>query len=466
MPPYVPHTAPDVRRMLDTVGVPDLDALFADIPAEVRLHRALSLPEGLSEFELTERLTRLSERGMQAVRAVSFLGAGTYDHVVPAALDAIVSRQEFFTAYTPYQPEISQGTLQALFEYQTMICSLTGLPASNASLYDASSAWIEAVRMAAGQTRRSRVLVSGGVHPRAAVAMRTALEPVGIVVDTVPLRAGRTDPDALGAMLANSSSPVAAVLVQSPNFLGYVEDIALYSGLAREAGALTVQGIMDALSLAVLRAPGDSGADIAAGSGQAFGCGLSFGGPAFGFITASDKLLRRLPGRIVGQSVDAEGRRAFVLTLQAREQHIRREKANSNICSNHSLYALRAAAYLALVGPAGLRRIAEDCMRKARLLEAALLRTGLFERITDAPFFREFTLAYRGDPRAFQRSMRSRGYLAGFDLSRLVGRDNPACPGGGMVFCTTEKTSDSDIGRFADAVEAFAAVRPQTGGPV
>ncbi len=465
MPPYIPHTEQDIQRMLDVVGKPTLESLFEDVPPNVRMRRPLDLGTGLSELELTRRMTALADRNTQGGRLVSFIGAGAYDHVVPAAVDAVLSRQEFFTAYTPYQPEISQGTLQALFEYQTMICSLTGLQVSNASLYDASSAYTEAARMAIAQTRRQRVLVSAGIHPNVFQAMKTALGAIGATLETIPLRDGRTDMDTLsGRIRAEASGAAAAIIIQSPNFLGYIEDVDAFSAEAHTVGALMIHGVMDALSLAVLRTPGESGADIAAGSGQCFGGELAFGGPAFGFITTTEKLMRKLPGRIVGQSADVDGRRAFVLTLQAREQHIRREKATSNICSNHSLNALRAAAYLALVGPRGLRRSAEDSMRKARLLEQGLLSTGRFERISNAPYFREFALRCRVDGTVFHREMRKRGSLGGYDLAWLDSPETTGLPRDVHVFCATEKTGEGDIRRFVTEVAALPVLPDSAGG--
>jgi glycine dehydrogenase subunit 1 len=415
-------------------------------------------------MQLSERLESLTARNTTVSNTTSFLGAGAYDAYIPAAVDALASRQEFFTAYTPYQPEISQGTLQALFEYQTEMCSLTGLDVSNASVYDAASAVTEAVRMAITQTRAHRVLIAGGLHPGVLRAVRPVLEAVGAQLTVLPLTGLRTGPDAAAAALdAEPAGTFAAVVVQSPNFLGAVEEVAGFARAAAARGALTIQCVMDALSLAVLRSPGSAGADIAAGSGQGFGSGLSFGGPSFGFLTAREKLLRRLPGRIVGESVDVDGRRAYVLTLQAREQHIRREKATSNICSNHSLYALRAAMYLALVGPAGLRAIAESAMRGARELERGLLSTGLFSRVEEAPFFREFALHCALPPALFHRQMRARGFQPGYDLSGLAPEDCPGAPRDAVLFCVTEKTTGEEIRRFVEAVASVSASRADGG---
>ena len=456
MTSYIPHTPQDIRRMLEVIGLPTLESLFDDVPENVREKRPLALAPGLSELELTRHMTTLAGRNSPAAAKTAFVGVGAYDHVIPAAVDALASREEFFTSYTPYQPEISQGTLQALFEYQTMICSLTGLQVSNASLYDAASAFSEAVRMAVAQTRRTRVLVSGGIHPHVRESMQTMLGAIGVSLEEIPLRNGLSDAEAFDDMIRPEAGPVAGVVLQSPNFLGFIENVAGFAGKARQAGALVIQGVMDALSLAVLRSPGESGADIAAGNGQGFGGGLSFGGPYFGFLTTTDALMRRLPGRIAGQSSDLDGKRAFVLTLQAREQHIRRDKATSNVCSNHSLYALRAAMYLSLLGPQGLQETAEACMAKARKLEAGLLSTGLFEQVSSAPYFREFTLRCRVDRAAYHRAMSRPGLAGGFDIAAHDLSGRAGWPGDAYIFCTTEKTEDSDIERFIGAVQAAA----------
>ena len=458
---YFPHTSEDIRKMLEVVGKSSLDALFDDLPASLRLQRPLRLEPGMTEHKLTRRLTSLAERNTPVGQLACFLGAGAYDHIVPAAVDALASRQEFFTAYTPYQPEISQGTLQALFEYQTMICMLTGLEVSNASLYDAASACVEAARMAMAHTRRSRVLVSSGVHPHVLAALRSSLAAVGATVAEVPLCDGLTD---RAALLLQLKEEAAGVILQSPNFLGYIEDLSGFSGPVHQSGAILMQCVMDALSMAVLKTPGDAGADIAFGSGQCFGGGLTFGGPYFGFIASTGKLMRRLPGRIIGQTVDRDGRRAFVLTLQAREQHIRREKATSNVCTNHSLCALRAAIYLALLGPRGLRRTAEDGMRKARRLEAGLISSGAFGPVSSAPYFREFTLRYRGDRTALNASLVVQGFLGGFNLDDTGLYMCHDWLENAFVFCATEKNTEEEIIRFVRTIKEIFTESAATGG--
>lgn len=455
MPPYIPHTPDDIRQMLAQIGLPDVEALFADIPAPVRLGRPLDLGAGMTEWQLTQHLTAMSQRNTGTGAAAPFLGAGVYDSFIPAAVDALASRQEFFTAYTPYQPEISQGTLQALFEYQTLICEWTGMDVANASVYDGASAVSEAVRMAMAQTRSRHILLSAALHPGVAAAIRPLLEAAGATLHWLPMLGLATDHKTAAALLASPpDGGWAAVVVQSPNFLGVVEDMAAFSAAAASAGALSIQCIMDALSLAVLSTPGESGVDIAAGSGQGLGGGLSFGGPYFGFMTTRDKLTRRLPGRIVGQSRDVDGKRAFVLTLQAREQHIRRDKATSNICSNHSLYALRAAIYMALMGPAGLRDAAAAAMRNARALRQGLLSTGLFEPVGEQPWFREFALRPRVAGDELRRKWRAAGFLPGYDLARLAPGDCPGLPRDAMLFCATEKNTEEQIARFVHALTA------------
>jgi glycine dehydrogenase subunit 1 len=364
MTDYVPHTGEDVREMLAAIGVASVDDLFTDIPAALRLQRPLDLPAGCAESELAAALQGLAGEDRPASSLVSFLGAGVYDHYVPAVVDAVVGRSEFLTAYTPYQPERSQGVLQSIFEFQTAICELTGLQVSNASLYDGGTAVVEAAFLAHAQTGRRRVVVSRGVHPeyRQVLATETAgcapagCGPAPAEVDCV---AGVTSIEALRAAVDDQT---AAVILQQPSFFGGLEDMAAAAGFAHEAGALFV-AVVDPLSLGLLQPPGAYGADVAVGDGQPLGQRMNFGGPHFGFMAARQELVRRMPGRIVGQTVDVEGKRGFVLTFQTREQHIRREKATSNICSNQALNALAALVYLGWLGKQGLPELALLCAR-------------------------------------------------------------------------------------------------------
>src|SRR5437588_2170033 len=357
---FAPHTDDDVRDMLSACGLDSLDHLFADIPASVRLDRPLEIPDGRSEMEVLSDLEALARQNRHAGDLVCFAGSGAYDHYVPQAVWALAGRSELYTSYTPYQPELSQGVLQALFEYQSMICELTGLEVSNASLYDGPTGLVEAVNMARAATKRHRVLVSGAVDPRYVEALRTYGRGAGYepeIWDTPEGRGGSPDlgPD------------VAAVIVQHPNFYGILEPCRDLFGVAQEAGARAIQ-VFDPVSLGVLAPPGELGADIAVAEGQSLGNHLNLGGPYLGVIAARMQDVRRLPGRIVGETVDVDGRTGYVLTLQAREQHIRREKATSNICTNQTLMAVAAAVFLSWLGPGGLEQLGRLCMAKAQEL--------------------------------------------------------------------------------------------------
>jgi glycine dehydrogenase subunit 1 len=386
---YLPHSPEEIREMLERIGAPSIGALFETVPAGLRARGELKLPPPLGERALLRYLGELADRNLPLSRARSFLGAGAYDHFIPAAVDALASRSEFATSYTPYQGEISQGTLQAIFEFQTLIAQLTGLDVSNASLYDGGSAAAEAVLVALRVTRRRRVYLSEALHPHYAQVIRTYLRGLDSETEVLPLGAdGRTEARAL-------APDAAAVVIQYPNFLGCVEDLAPFAAAAREAGALLISVTTEPLALALLRAPGELGAEVACGEAQSFGVPLSFGGPYVGFLAAREALVRQLPGRLVGQTVDAEGRRAFVLTLTTREQHIRRERATSNICTNQGLCALRVAIYLALLGRHGLRRLAEVNLALSSYARSRMRAAGL--RLPySAPTFNEFVVEAPG----------------------------------------------------------------------
>ncbi|MDI6712273.1 MAG: aminomethyl-transferring glycine dehydrogenase subunit GcvPA [Anaerosomatales bacterium] len=440
---FVPVTCEQRERMLAAIGVRSAEELFAPIPEEARLKRPIALPEGLSEVELAAELEALA--AADASGLVSFAGAGCYDHYVPAIVDAVVSKPAFFTAYTPYQPEVSQGTLQAIYEYQSMVCALTGMDVANASVYDGATALAEAALMAARVTKRHRVVVSSTVHPEWREVLRTYARGGTIEVVEAPAASGVTDLEALRA----HTEGAAAVLVASPNFFGCVEDVRVACQLAHDAGALAVVAVNPIL-LGVMEAPGVLGADIVVGEGQPLGNPMSFGGPGLGLFAAKAEFLRQMPGRIVGRTVDAEGKPGFVLTMQTREQHIRREKATSNICSNHSLNALAAAVYLSAVGARGLEGIARACIAKARYLHDALLGTGRFERFSDAPFAHEFALRYHGDVEAMQSAMLERGYLAGVHAARF-----DEALAGVVLFAATEKRTRSQIDAFVEEVASL-----------
>lgn len=440
---YIPTTPEQADRMLERIGVGSIDELFSDIPEALRFKGRLDLPEAMSEAELLRHLRGLAGRNRNLDELVCFAGGGAYDHLIPSALRAVVSRSEFYTAYTPYQAEISQGVLQTIFEFQTLICQLTGLDVANASLYEGASALAEAAIMACGHTGRRRVLVAGTVHPEYRQVVHTYMRHQGVGVEVVPADRGVLDLEALENALGDE---VACVMVQHPNVYGCLEPVRAACEAAHKAGALFVAAV-DPISLGLLEPPGAYGADIAVGEGQALGNPLSFGGPYLGFLAAREELLRRIPGRIVGETVDAQGRRGYVLTLQAREQHIRRHRATSNICTNQALNALAATAYLALVGKEGLREAAYLSLQKAHYLEAALLETGKFERGWDRPFFKEFALVPKIPVDELLQGLLREGFVAGPALARL-GLEPP----GGLIFCATEARTRDEIDALAAAV--------------
>jgi glycine dehydrogenase subunit 1 len=418
--------------MLARVGAPGIDDLFAQVPAELRERAQLDLPEPRSERAVRAELRGFAARNFVPEPGLCFAGAGAYQHYIPAAVDALASRGAFATTNTPYQAEIAQGTLQWIFEWQTMICQLTGLDVANASLYDGASATAEAALMALRTTRRSRLLVSAGLHPSYRQVLDTYARGIGARIEALPLAPdGRTVARAL-------PDDAAGVVVQSPNLLGCVEDLRPFAAAARDAGALAIQVTNEPLSLALLRAPGEQGCDLACGEAQGFGVPLSFGGPYVGFLAAREKHLRQLPGRLIGETVDSEGRRAFVMTLTTREQHIRREKATSNICTNQGLMALRATIYLALLGRRGLRSTAETNYALAAYARERMRAAGL-ELPYSAPVFNEFVVRIPGLAARFERLL-ARGILPGVPLERL----DPA-RADELLVCTTECSRRADV---------------------
>ena len=443
--PYGPHTAADRAAMLATIGIDSVDRLFDDIPEALRAS-ALQLPDPEPELGLTARLAGLA--GRNRIDLAHFLGAGAYRHWSPPVVDQLLLRGEWYTAYTPYQPEISQGTLQSIYEYQSLLAELIGLPVVSASHYDGGAATAEAALMACRHTRRGRVLVSRGVHPHYRQTLATYAEAAGIAVEPIPLvadgpDAGLTDLAALEALLADGE-PVAGVLVAQPNVLGLLEPMAEASRLAQAAGALSV-AVIEPVSLAVLAPPGEYGADIAAGEGQPLGIPLQYGGPYLGILACSDVLLRQIPGRLVGLTTDLDGKRAFVMTLRAREQDIRRERAASNICTNQALLALAASIYLAAIGPHGLRDVAATGAARAEELRVALEAAGA-PRVHEAAFLNEFAVRVP-DAVAVHRRLLDRGVLAGIPLAELL-PDDPTLADA-LLVCTTELTTPADIERFA-----------------
>ncbi|MDW7657706.1 MAG: aminomethyl-transferring glycine dehydrogenase subunit GcvPA [Bacillota bacterium] len=448
MADYVPNTSGQQKAMLAAIGCRSMEDLFLDIPAEVRLKKPLDLPPPLSELELSAELRRIAALNGDLDRQCCFLGAGAYDHYVPAAVKNLTARQEFYTAYTPYQPEISQGTLQAIFEFQTMICELTGMDLANASMYDGASALAEAALMACNATRRKRILVAGNLHPDNMAVLKTYTWSSGLTLDRLAwdAAAGSVSLDDLEHQIDDET---AAVLVQSPNFFGIIEALPAIAELAHQHKALFIVSC-DPIALGILQSPGEAGADIVVGDGQALGNGLNYGGPYLGFFAARQDLMRRMPGRIVGETKDARGRRSYVLTIQTREQHIRREKATSNICTNQALNALTATIYLALMGPAGLARVAELSTHKAHNLYSRLIQVPGFEPVFSGSFFKEFAVRYCGDIDSLNQYLLRAGFIGGLKIA-AVNPDVSDC----WLLAVTEKRTEEEIDRLIAAIRCF-----------
>jgi glycine dehydrogenase subunit 1 len=440
--------------MLEAIGIDSVDALFEDIPAGLRAG-PLALDEPEPELLLTARLQAMAARNR--VDLASFLGAGAYRHWTPAVVDQMLLRGEWYTAYTPYQPEVSQGTLQSIYEYQSLLAELTGLDVVSASHYDGGAATAEAALMTCRATRRERILVSKAVHPHYRATLETYAEGAGLAVDEVPILAegplaGTTDLAELERLLADPGRPVAGVVVAQPNVLGLLEDMPEVGRLAHSAGALFV-AVIEPVSLAVLAPPAEYGADIAAGEGQPLGIPLGYGGPYLGIVACTDPLVRQIPGRLVGMTADLDGKRAFVMTMRAREQDIRREKAASNICTNQALLALAASIYLSAIGPHGLRDVAATGAARATELVTALAAAGA-PRLHEAPYLNELVVRVPG-ARAVHARLLERGILAGIPTADLL-PDEPSLADG-LLVCATELTTSDEIARFAAALAAERA---------
>jgi glycine dehydrogenase subunit 1 len=443
---YVLNTPEDRQAMLARIGAASVEELFANIPPELRLGRPLNVPAALGEMELQRHMERLAARNRSAADTVCFLGGGAYDHFIPSVVDAVAGRSEYYTAYTPYQAEASQGTLQAVYEYQTMMCQLTGLEVANASLYEGGSAVAEAVLMALGLTRRTgEVLVAESVHPEYRATLATYAANLNCTVRVLPTPDGFLNPDDVKAAVTDST---ACVIAQSPNFFGHLEDMDAIGAAARKVGALFVASF-DPVSVGILKRPGDYGADIAVAEGQGLGVPLGYGGPYLGILTCRQEHVRKIPGRLVGETTDRHGKRCWVLTLQPREQHIARAKATSNICTNQGLLALRATVFLAALGPHGLRETAELCVRKAHYAATELCKVPGVSLRFSGPFVKEFTLRLPREAGAVLARLRSAGYLAGLPLGRWYP---------GMADCislaVTEKRTKDEIDGLAAALRA------------
>ncbi|MGN6170625.1 MAG: aminomethyl-transferring glycine dehydrogenase subunit GcvPA [Solirubrobacteraceae bacterium] len=437
-------TEADRRAMLAEIGVDSVGELFGDIPEGVRLRNALALDPPRAEQEVFEELRALAGRNVSVENEVSFLGGGMYDHYVPAVVDAICQRSEFLTPYTPYQPEVSQGTLQAMFEYQTAICELTGMPVANASVYEGPSAVAAAGYVAKLENSRRRFAVSRGVHPHAREALATLAHAWGMEVFEVPLRAGVT-------VAPELDSDISALVVQQPNFLGAVEDLDALAAGARDAGALTICSC-DPLALGILKPPGECGVDLAVGEGQPLGGRLDFGGPSFGFFASTEALLRRLPGRIAGETRDQDGRRGYVLTLQTREQHIRRERATSNICTAQALNALGGVVYLSWLGRRGISELSELMVRRTAYARERLARIDGVSLAHTQPVVREFAVTLGTSVERVIERCAEKGVNPGYHL----GREYPEFEDG-LLVALTERRTRSDIDRLAEVLSAAVA---------
>ncbi|MCD7764235.1 MAG: aminomethyl-transferring glycine dehydrogenase subunit GcvPA [Lachnospiraceae bacterium] len=441
---YIPNTASERQQMLEAIGMTSFDDLYADIPEELRCRKPLSLPSGLSELEVLQKATEISEKNTRFAHI--FRGAGSYHHYIPSIVKQVTSKEEFVTAYTPYQAEISQGILQSIFEYQTMICELTGMDVSNASVYDGATAAAEALAMCRDR-RRKTVVVSGTVDPKIQSVIKTYCFGSGADLKILPEKDGQTD---LAAWEAMNGPETACLLIQSPNYYGIMEDCRKIAESVHAAGAKLV-AYCNPISLALLETPGEFGADIAVGEGQPLGLPMAFGGPYLGFMASTKDLMRKLPGRIVGQTADAEGSRAFVLTLQAREQHIRREKAGSNICSNEALCAMTAAVYLSAMGSRGLKNVADTCVTNAHFLLSELEKIG-FQRRYNHEFFHEFVTSCPCDAELLSRSLAKHGYLSGLPIGKWE-----------MLWCATEMNTEEEIRSLSRMIlSILSEVKEQT----
>lgn len=444
---YLPMTVEDQRSMLDTIGVSSVKELFNDIPESVQFKGEYKIKPAKSETALMKELSQLAGKNADLKANSSFLGAGVYDHYMPVIVDHVLSRSEFYTAYTPYQPEISQGELQAIFEFQTMICELTGMDVANSSMYDGPTALAEAAMLSAGQTRRMKVLVSSAVHPEAKEVVKTYAKGQYIEVVEVPQNDGVTDLDALKVLMDDQ---IAAVIIQYPNFFGRIEPMKELEEIAHNHKSMFVVS-SNPLALGALTPPGKFGADIVVGDAQPFGIPTAFGGPHCGYFAVTQKLMRKVPGRLVGQTIDEEGRRGFVLTLQAREQHIRRDKATSNICSNQALNALAASVAMTALGRKGVKEIALQNIQKAYYAKRVLKEKGL-EIVFDGPSFNEFVIKLSKPVKEVNKTLLQKGIIGGYDL----GRDYPELANH-MLVAVTELRTKEEIDIFAQELGDYHA---------
>ena len=431
---YVPSTLQERQEMLESIGLSSIDQLFSHIPDELKLKGELNLPSGMSELEVSSAMKKIAAKNV--VFGSIFRGAGAYDHYIPSIVKSVTGKEEILTAYTPYQAEISQGVLQSIFEYQTMICELTGMDVSNASVYDGATAAAEAVNMCCERSRKV-VFCSAAAHPDTIAVVKTYCWAAGHELVLLPVKDGKTDLDAMASQLDKKTS--ACLYLQSPNFFGQLEEMEKAAEMIHSVGAKLIAGC-NPIALGLLKTPAEQGADIAVGEGQPLGMPLSFGGPYLGFMAATQAMMRKLPGRIVGETVDVDGKRAFVLTLQAREQHIRREKASSNICSNQALCALTASVYLATVGPDGLKQAASLCYQKAHYLAQQLCSIPGVSLRYSGTFFHEFVTDQKDSDKLLS-ALEQQGILGGYPLAD-----------GGILWCATEKNTKEEMDRVVEII--------------
>lgn len=443
---FVPNTPSQRDEMLKVIGVESLDDLLVDIPHELRVKCSLNLPESKSEMELINHMKLLSKENADIDDYVCFRGAGAYDHFIPSIVNHLYTRSEFYTAYTPYQPEVSQGTLRAIYEYQSMICALVLMDVANASMYDGASAVAEAALMSHGVTDRYEILISKGVNPLYRKVLSTYCEGPELKTREIEVREGTTDLDSLKASISDN---FACFIVQYPNFLGYLEPIKKIELMVHKAGGLLVVCV-DPISMGILTPPGEIGADIVVGEGQALGNHISFGGPYLGFMACKEELVRKMPGRLAGATIDTGGKRGFVLTLETREQHIRREKATSNICTNEALNALAATVYLASMGKQGIKKVAELCMQKSHYLFEKIINLPGFSAVYSSPFFKEFIVKTDYEIEKIEKILLDKKIIGGLPLGGYYPNLKDA-----MLFCVTEKRTKEEMDRLVAILAAI-----------
>ncbi len=445
--PYIPHTREDEKEMLEVVGLDSLEDLFNDIPKELRLSKELDMPKAKSELEVTSYLKGLASKNSTVDELTCFLGAGAYDHYIPSVIDHIISRQEFYTSYTPYQPEISQGTLQYLFEFQSLLCELTGMDIANASLYDGGTAVAEAALMAASVSRKKEIIISKTARPETLEVLKTYAHIQDLKVVEVDMKDGVTDLDHLDTLVSDDT---AAVIVQSPNFFGIIEDLKATGEIVHKSKKAVYIASVDPISLGILKKPSELGVDVVVGEGQAMGIPLQYGGPYLGFIASKKDYMRKLPGRIVGETTDLDGKRSYVLTLTAREQHIRRDKATSNICSNQGLNTLAAAVYMVTLGKQGFREVATQATQKAHYAFEQITKSGKYKPLFDKPFFKEFAVTSEVEGCNVRGELLEENILGGYCLGNDFKEYKNA-----LLFAVTEKRTKEEIDRLSSVLEGI-----------